>query len=765
MVRAFYLNRICQRLELFRLRDGVAVLILILLFCRASAADVAEDRASTCMDAYRNAEPVWIDPPSRATREHASIEREDIQFSVSIVPVSNLGKFSTLGQIEILLNEIGGENRLKLEAQENRPGTYHALVPKGWYVLQMNGETAFGCAPPRIIEISRKRSSVLLHLGPLSAKHYRLARSLIPFLTDPSSIGIAFNGVPPTGKTKDRALELLQFIDADTEGVSTSKEVETNKSASDQSHLSSDLFWRVKLRGLKSTDEKEKDIEKLQDGLKGEARIGLLVWGPYTQSRLLDHRFVVKLAEGIARDDIEAALREFNGRTVRKLASDGSLWLVSFAKYDLEINLKAIDVLVAQGMLQSGEPDYVASVSSDDLPTDWPNDSRYANQYVDAQGERGNHGVQKIREAWRLLGEGISDSQIPQIGSSDIYLATLDQGIRLNESEINCPASDGSSQISFCFDAATGKECDANGHELDTFPDGKRDHHGMAVFGIVGACTNNANAELGIAGDVAGVAPGIHHIVVKKPNPVGSVRYLDTLLWLAGIELSCPDVPDPEELGDHPCGWPKLPHPADIINCSHGEDDLGQQLPTYADYTLDRLVNDGRSGRGVVIVYSAGNNSQPIEDVRPMAADPRTLAIASCGTRPNGLLERLQCSNFGNAVDICALGDSVPTIDVACEDVPPPKIPCNFQCTSAAAPQVSGTVALVLSVSKNLQWNEVRDVLRESADRDVLDSSAPGCNWQGDRSYCYGSGRLNTCQAIANALERKGVALPSNPCP
>ncbi len=76
----------------------------------------------------------------------------------------------------------------------------------------------------------------------------------------------------------------------------------------------------------------------------------------------------------------------------------------------------------------------------------------------------------------------------------------------------------------------------------------------------------------------------------------------------------------------------------------------------------------------------------------------------------------------------------------------------DFGGTSHSCPTVAGAAALILSVSPNLSWQEVRDCLRNSADRIDNAQTHPIGQWfhNGIREYSqwYGYGRLNVNNAI-----------------
>jgi subtilisin family serine protease len=71
--------------------------------------------------------------------------------------------------------------------------------------------------------------------------------------------------------------------------------------------------------------------------------------------------------------------------------------------------------------------------------------------------------------------------------------------------------------------------------------------------------------------------------------------------------------------------------------------------------------------------------------------------------------------------------------------------PVAFGGTSAAAPFVSGVAALILSANPNLTWSQVRDVIRNTAEK------LPGMNGQ-NYTNSYGYGRINAEAAVASVL-------------
>ncbi len=169
---------------------------------------------------------------------------------------------------------------------------------------------------------------------------------------------------------------------------------------------------------------------------------------------------------------------------------------------------------------------------------------------------------------------------------------------------------------------------------------------------------------------------------------------------------------------------------AKVINLSWSS---GCNYNIYAQQAIDEIYNNG-----TFIVAAAGNGStcgNPNALVYP-AAYNNVFAVTSVGSQDN--IER----TIGNpstrhqtnsSVDICAPGYNVPV-------TPAPEWYTYSNGTSFAAPFVTGTVALMLSLKPDLTNYEIDSILRVSAVN--IDSLNP--NYIGK----IGSGRLNSGEAL-----------------
>jgi subtilisin family serine protease len=157
-----------------------------------------------------------------------------------------------------------------------------------------------------------------------------------------------------------------------------------------------------------------------------------------------------------------------------------------------------------------------------------------------------------------------------------------------------------------------------------------------------------------------------------------------------------------------------------------------------------------------VLVYSAGNANNDISGTQALAANPNVIAVGDTQPPDNsGVERRWSRSNYGDRLDLCAQGESAPSLlanplqELAGSCAPNVRGPGAFEFagTSAACPMVAATAALMLTLNENLAWSDVRDLLRQTA-RCV---DPEGGSWQDKRSYWYGSGRLDVHEAVKAA--------------
>jgi subtilisin family serine protease len=275
---------------------------------------------------------------------------------------------------------------------------------------------------------------------------------------------------------------------------------------------------------------------------------------------------------------------------------------------------------------------------------------------------------------------------------------------------------------------------------------GQGDDHGTACAGV--ACADGGDGA-------SGVAPAARLLPIRLASPLGSMDEAEAFVWAAD-------------------------HGADVISCSWGPAD-GEwwnpndavhfqhvPLPDSTRLAIDYAATKGRGGKGCVVCFAAGNGNESVDN-DGYASYKNVIAVAAC----NDTSKRSVYSDFGNAI-WCAF----PSSDFAnpATHHPAPRTPGiwttdrtgnagynpgglargdaagnytnSFGGTSSASPGVAGVAALILARNPALTRVQVRDILKQTADR--IDLSG-GHYDAGGRSAWYGYGRVNAFRAVKAA--------------
>lgn len=259
-----------------------------------------------------------------------------------------------------------------------------------------------------------------------------------------------------------------------------------------------------------------------------------------------------------------------------------------------------------------------------------------------------------------------------------------------------------------------------------------KSNHGTHVAGIIGATGNN---NIG----VSGVAPACKIVAVSNQLEDNGLNISISL----GYAIEWAATRDGG---------------ADIINCSWWFNNSFFDSSFLEDRILFAL-NEGRFGKGCIIVFSAGNNQQWQYVHYPAYIDPRIMVVgamdregirapfSSYGTSPD-----LELAN--NDVDLVAPGVAIRSLIVNMINLQPNTISTPTTTassgnvidqrfsdgTSMAAPHVSGTAALMLSVNPCLTGQEVRDIIEKTCQKVggynyVNTAGRPNGTWNNEMGY------------------------------
>lgn len=271
-----------------------------------------------------------------------------------------------------------------------------------------------------------------------------------------------------------------------------------------------------------------------------------------------------------------------------------------------------------------------------------------------------------------------------------------------------------------------GSGFDFNDDDSDPSPEGADDRHGTAVAGITLASSNT----------IGGL--GVAHRAKMVP-----------------LRL----IAEPFRTGDEAEALSHRKQEVDIYNNSWGPSSEGGvryvDTSSVLKNTLADNVRTGRGGRGNIYVWAAGNgglngdnsnydgyNASPYtisvgavgdDGIRPGYSEPgaNLLVAAPSGGRGGGILTTDNTGSSGYAA-----GD----------------VYTNFGGTSAAAPIVSGVVALMLEQRPELDWRDVQQILALTASPVDFEPAKWSRNGVGLWvSHEYGFGRVDAAAAVSLA--------------
>jgi len=271
------------------------------------------------------------------------------------------------------------------------------------------------------------------------------------------------------------------------------------------------------------------------------------------------------------------------------------------------------------------------------------------------------------------------------------------------------------------------------------------DSHGTACAGVAAGAGNTG---------ASGVAPHARLMPIRFVSSLGSQAEADAFVWAAD-------------------------HGADVISCSWGPtdgkwwDDTDPQhdvlvaLPDSSRLAIDYAANQGRNGKGCVITWAAGNGNEPVENDGYASYD-KVIAVAACNDRGTRSVysdtgENLWCAFPSNNFSRPGLPDPLTpgiwTTDVSGPSGYNPGDPDrgdaagdftnSFGGTSSACPGAAGVAALVIARNPELNWQQVREILKNCCDQ--IDPQ--NANYGADgHSPLYGYGRLNAKRAVELAV-------------
>ena len=302
---------------------------------------------------------------------------------------------------------------------------------------------------------------------------------------------------------------------------------------------------------------------------------------------------------------------------------------------------------------------------------------------------------------WGMAAIHACDAWTTTTGSSIVKVSVIDQGVDISHREYN------STNVTFSYDVYN------EGSPATIW--GK---HGTHVGGIIFA--NHSDYQ------IAGLAPGCSLINISDPMADNS----DEMFLLRMYDAF----------------WKAYTNGADIVNCSWGL----HVFPTGANFAaailedaITNFITNGRSGKGGVVVFAAGNyrEYEPSSVSYPASAIDEIIVVGS--VLPSMTRSTFSC--YGPELDIVAPGSSIYSTILNNQYE-------NNSGTSMAAPHVAGVVALMLSANPNLTRKQVDRILKGTAQKVGnytynYTSTQPVGSWNTE----VGHGLVDAAAAVAQA--------------
>ena len=382
--------------------------------------------------------------------------------------------------------------------------------------------------------------------------------------------------------------------------------------------------------------------------------------------------------------------------------------------------IKASIALQQSPAVEIAEPDLATpgSLKATSAPTQFvpPSDDLLSWQWhLDNTGLHRGHSVgfrkgadARVRAAWEAA---------RTLGDPSVTVAVIDDGFDLGHPDISGPA-----KVVAPWDFT--RRTDSPAPDFDA-----ANWHGTACAGVA----------VGSA-DTAGIVGAAPHSTLMP------------IRWGRGLTDG--------EIEDW-FGW-ATDHGASVVSCSWGATADVFHLSTRMARAITRCATQGRGGRGCVVVFAAGNDSQDIDDPDGSYHDgfanhPDVIAVAAS----TSMDERSDYSNFGKAVSICAPSDGAGGWGITTSDVrgtfvrggvrieagyAPGPYDVNFGGTSSACPLVAGVAALVLSLNPSVSAQDVKSVLERTA-RQIGDPAS----YVNGHSPFFGHGCVDALAAVTAA--------------
>ncbi len=279
----------------------------------------------------------------------------------------------------------------------------------------------------------------------------------------------------------------------------------------------------------------------------------------------------------------------------------------------------------------------------------------------------------------------------------------------------------------------TDMDRDAADADNDPAPSAASDNHGTSVIGTIIA-NDNGTGGVGVAFDAQayGIRLDFHSGTGTLSETLDGFQY--------GYAMGFDVINN---------SWGYTSPFADTTGINFSGEDFIDIINVFRD-----LVEDGRGGLGSNIVFAAGNSRTDGDNVNYHNMQNSQYVITVAAMDSDGSYSYF--STPGAAILVAAGGTNIWVPDRIGNNGYSAGDYTNFSGTSAAAPIVSGAIAVILEANADLGWRDVQEILAYSTQYN--DPGAAGgwqyngaSNWNGGGlhfSHNYGFGAVDLYRAV-----------------
>ncbi|MEN8132943.1 MAG: S8 family serine peptidase [Pseudomonadota bacterium] len=457
---------------------------------------------------------------------------------------------------------------------------------------------------------------------------------------------------------------------------------------------------------------------------------------------LITDTFFLKFKPSTTRDEIENYVKAENLQIADTY--DDHTYLVRVTNATGKNPIKSANNAAANPIVESAEPNVVRNLQRFSFI---PTDPLFSNQWH----------LHAPNDAFELVAG--TDIRAPDaweitLGSRDVVIAVADDGHDITHPDFQGPDKLG---------GALNVTPHTNGVDLsfdeNVLPQ-PGDYHGTPCSGVAVAEHNGIGT--------LGVAPGCKYLPVRFPLALSDAQLARMFERISPL--------------------------ADIVSCSWGYGPANAPMASVLHDKVSELAeHGGKRGKGLVICVAAGNNNCPVKELantdtyeyrnsfgsissysgpidRWLAAHQDVITVSAI-TSEN---KRSAYSSWGNEINVCAPSNNFHDLDIfsvpgrgiwttdnegfgeGTDFTSGSRFTGSFGGTSSATPTVAGVCGLVLSRNNTLTARQVRDVIEQTASKDVHIESDTLVNQPGDFngdgfSLWYGHGRVDAAAAVSQA--------------